>query len=820
MPPRGPTPREDLLPGQAQDADEHASAHRGQLQIVIIAGNKPVPSADVHVYRREDRFVAGDSWRSSAKGVTDAAGTLLVAASPGTWLVTATARGFARAYAEAVRPAGEDVTKVELRLQPGASVLGRTVERRGEAVIPLVALSCTPAPTIRFRRTEFPAEERIFSTSDGRGLFRLSGLAPGRWRVEARAPGHAPAYVHFVVPAAEELRVELAGAASIEGLVTRDGQPVPRAVVTVTGSGEPVTVDSGPTGEFLAEVDPGTHHAFARSGDETGTVGHAIVVAAGTHARGIELRLGPAARIGGWVRSATGPVAGAAVTASPYNEGALAQAVTDPTGNYEIRGLAPGSYTVAITAHGRAGATYSAITLRNGERFPLNATLADPNAVEGTVSDSNGAPVLGALVSAAGGWFRGLGGAGTPSSAAARTDSSGHYRLEGVPAGPLRVSAQRDEASPASVRTVNVEEGASSQVDLVLPDGGLVVGVVLDSRANPIPGALVSAIDPSGFGRRGVAPPTTADAAGSYLLALPPGSYGLSAWRPDRAGGFGVRPPILGSAKVAVGARVELNLVVPDDPPPTVSGQVLEPGGAPSPGAMLRVGAFGPGMQLVTAASDGTFAISVAGPDPITISARNGGRTGSATVSPPATTVVVQLQPAAEVQGKLLGDPSPETFSLTSSTTGAVPIGGPSQSQFVGSAFTLQDVASGAVTLHATTDDGRVGDAQVTVAPGEEKSVDVVLSPAATVAGRVVDASTGQPVTRGRILVDGVARRGSIGTDGRFSRTVSAGDHQIGVNAPGYVALSRAVSAHAGAPNDIGDFQLSPAPGQAIPSAP
>jgi hypothetical protein len=182
--------------------------------------------------------------------------------------------------------------------------------------------------------------------------------------------------------------------------------------------------------------------------------------------------------------------------------------------------------------------------------------------------------------------------------------------------------------------------------------------------------------------------------------------------------------------------------------------------------------------------------------------------------------VVVQLQSPAEVQGKLLGDPSPETFSLTSSTTGAVPIGGPSQSQFVGSAFTLQDVASGVVTLHATTDDGRVGDAQVTVAPGEEKSVDVVLSPAATVTGRVVDASTGQPVTRGRILVDGVARRGSIGTDGRFSRTVSAGDHQIGVNAPGYVALSRAVSARAGAPNDIGDFQLSPAPGQAIPSAP
>jgi protocatechuate 3,4-dioxygenase beta subunit len=810
------TPDQAFPPGSDLGAAA-APAPDGQLKIVVLAGGRPLPVADVHVYRHGGNGLGGNPWSLSAKGVTDVTGILHVAAAPGAYLVTAAARGLARAYAEAARPVGEGVTTVELHLEPGATVVGRTVERRGEAAIPLVELSFSPAPATRFRRFDLPVEERAFAISDERGMFRLGGIAAGRWRVEARAPGHAPADVSVVVPAAQELRIELGGAASIEGLVTRHGEPVSRATVTVTGATEPVVAYSGPTGGFLAEVDPGSHHVLARSGDETGAAAEAIVVAAGTHARGIEVRLGPAARIGGSVRSAAGPVQGATVSASPYTDsGSLARAVTSESGSYELSGLAPGSYTVTVTARGRATATYSGITVRSGERFPLNPMLVDPNAVEGTVTDSSGTPVSGALVTAAGGWFRGRATRGEASDMAARTDSSGRFRLEGVPAGPLRISARRDEASPASSRMVTVEEGGASKVDLVLADGGLIVGTVLDSRSNPISGAIVSAADPSTFARGGGVPPVNADGSGSYLLALPPGTYALRAWRPDTVRTFGTRNPALARASVTVGERAEVNLIVPDEPSPTIAGQVLEPGGAPSPGAMIRVGAAGPGAQLVSAESDGTFAISVPGADATTVSARNGGRTGSATVTPPVSGVLVQLQLAAVLQGKLVGDPAPDTFSITASTTGAVP-GAPTQVQLAGDSFLLQDVAPGLVALHATTDDGRVGDTQVSVAPGETKSVDVVLSPAATVTGRVVDATTGQLLTRGRVLVDGVARRGGIGADGRFRRTVSAGGHVIGVNVPGYAPVSRPVTARAGAPNDLGDLPLSPVPGQSGP---
>jgi hypothetical protein len=55
-------------------------------------------------------------------------------------------------------------------------------------------------------------------------------------------------------------------------------------------------------------------------------------------------------------------------------------------------------------------------------------------------------------------------------------------------------------------------------------------------------------------------------------------------------------------------------------------------------------------------------------------------------------------------------------------------------------------------------------------------------------------------------------RRTAIGPDGRFARVVAAGDHRIGVAAAGYAALNRAVTARAGAPNDLGDLLLAPAP--------
>jgi hypothetical protein len=129
--------------------------------------------------------------------------------------------------------------------------------------------------------------------------------------------------------------------------------------------------------------------------------------------------------------------------------------------------------------------------------------------------------------------------------------------------------------------------------------------------------------------------------------------------------------------------------------------------------------------------------------------------------------------------------------------------------QFANDTFDLEDVLPGQVAVHVLTSDGRVGDAQVATSAGEAAAVTVALSPAATVTGRLVDAATGKPVTRARILVDGAAsRRGGVGADGRFTRTVSAGDHQLAISALGYAQVTRPVSAPANGTADLGDIPL------------
>jgi protocatechuate 3,4-dioxygenase beta subunit len=484
----------------------------------------------------------------------------------------------------------------------------------------------------------------------------------------------------------------------------------------------------------------------------------------------------------------------------------------------------PGAYAVSVAATGRATASFPGVNLRTGDRFRLNVELVPPSVVEGTVTDLDGAPVSGALVAADGMGARGGGpggwgaGAAPGFSAATRTDSAGHFRLEGVTPGPVRVSGRRDVASLAVVTVVTLEEGATATADLVLAEGGLVAGSVLDGTGNPVPGARVWTVPRSGPPRPGEAHQATADASGAFLLALPPGTHGLQAARPQGAIRFGGRQGPLATVQVAALQRVELNLVLPDDPPPTIAGHVLEPGAAPATGAMVWIGSLGAGLQATQTDPEGAFSLSYAATDPVQVNARIGGRTGNAAVTPPLTDAVVQLQPAASLHGRLLGEPPPESFTISASQRTFLPGGSPSDQQFANATFDLDDVAPGQVSLHVKAADGRVGNAQVAVGAGEAKTVDVPLSPACTVTGRLVDAATGNPVSRARILVDGTAsRRFGVGAAGQFTRIMSEGDHQLSVAALGYSPVTLTVRARPDSQVDLGDVPMNAVKSPALP---
>jgi hypothetical protein len=66
-------------------------------------------------------------------------------------------------------------------------------------------------------------------------------------------------------------------------------------------------------------------------------------------------------------------------------------------------------------------------------------------------------------------------------------------------------------------------------------------------------------------------------------------------------------------------------------------------------------------------------------------------------------------------------------------------------------------------------------------------------------------------VTRGRVLVDGVAsRRVGGAAAGTFTRVMSEGAHQLMVSALGYAPATLSVRARADAPVDLGDVPLTP----------
>ena len=790
----------------------------GLMVVKVTSENQPVVGATVHLYRRGEPV---DEWRAAGAGTSDAQGSTSLPAPAGSYLVSVTARGLARGLMQALRPTGERLTAVEVRLAPAAELAGQVVEKRGGAPVPLAKVSAAPSARLTGgRRLELPPEERTTVTADAHGQFKLGGLQPGRVDVEAKADGFATAARRDVQVPTAAIRVELHAAATVEGHVTRAGRSAEGALVTLLGPSGSVSVTAGPGGAYAAEVEPGLQRVLAALDGETGAAARPVPAPAGSTVRHVDVALGAPATVAGRVTSAAGPVEGAVIVATRRDDRQeVASATSDSDGRYVLTPLAPAVYAVTTGHAGQASASTTGITLRPGDRFRLDVSLRVPSTIEGTVSDLDGSPVGGALVTASTAFGRaGPSGGGPPAWAgggrAARADASGRYRLIDVVPGQVRILARRDLASVPATSEVSLAEEEAAHQDLTLVEGGVISGAVRDTSGQPVLGALVVALPAGRPSRPGELLQASAD-AGGYTLALPVGSYRLLASRTGSDLLFRGRPQPLATVTMAPGQELRADLVLPDEPQPSVSGVVLEPGGAPSSGATVWTGVAGPGARFTRTSADGAFELALAPGEVVQLSARNGGRAGTASTPVPSPQVALPLQPAARVVGTLIGDPPPDTFAAGAASTAFTPGGGTGDSQFTGNSFELDDVLPGQISIHVKTGDGRIGTASTAAQAGETATVQVQLSPAAAVAGRLLDGATGQPVVRARLLVDGLPSRRSLGGDGRFSIGTIAGSHQITFSAPGYAPSIRTVQAQVGATADVGDVLLAPAAGAA-----
>jgi hypothetical protein len=257
------------------------------------------------------------------------------------------------------------------------------------------------------------------------------------------------------------------------------------------------------------------------------------------------------------------PLAGARVRLRRHGVNLLS-ATADANGNYALRHIPEGRYTVQAINPGyvpleygqrRSTETGRTLHLRDDETVRgLEFVLPRGNVITGNVVDEHGEPVQGAVIRALQLRFVSdrMMAQRVPGVRERRSDDRGQYRLFGLLPGTYLVSASIDAAVSSAQRdkshgyapsyypgTANASDAWPLHVDVerdvygahivLAPSPAVrIAGTILDSRGNGLKGLVV--LMTSRRSRGVVTEPRTVQVSGSFALDnVPPGDYILQA---------------------------------------------------------------------------------------------------------------------------------------------------------------------------------------------------------------------------------------------------------------------------------------------------
>ena len=282
--------------------------------------------------------------------------------SPGTFTLTAQKSGWISGAHGRMRPGGqsqplplrdgERIVDATLRIWRDGSITGTVLDDAGEPVAGAFVHGLRLIPAAGGQLMVGSASGR----TDDRGMYRLSGLSPGRYiiAIGSRYTTFPMAYLE------EDNAVRAAGGARGQGPSGIAIGTFPAAPSTRIGN--LLMAPSGampaptPIGEERLRVFPITFHPAASSPDQA----IQVRLEAGEQKQGVDftLALVPIVKVSGLVTGPSGPVANAQVRVSiasdlPFQSPLLIQpatTVTDATGAFTLLGVTAGRYSIEATS--------------------------------------------------------------------------------------------------------------------------------------------------------------------------------------------------------------------------------------------------------------------------------------------------------------------------------------------------------------------------------------------------------------------------------------------------------------------------------------
>jgi protocatechuate 3,4-dioxygenase beta subunit len=615
---------------------------------------------------------------------------------------------------------------------------------------------------------------RSFTRSDAEGRFSVWVATPRAW-ISAFADGYTEASREAAVPGTF-VEVFLVPESVVVGKVVWAGSGTPVAGAEVSTSSSAFFSGSGSTttdadGTFRLEgLEPGSHKLHV-SGDElTGMSDQKVHVGLGQTSEPVVVVVHPAFAVRGTVLvDGKTPCSFGRVRLQDEahkTDGSRGSHGRED-GTVLVQGVLPGTYEVSVSCDGFvAQDAYPDVVVVDASLEGLTWSVSAGRSIRGVVVDAAGKPVAGAHVSA-----RARAGAGDPRGRRTgawgeRTEADGSFAVTGLLPGSYELAIDHhDHVSPPEPSAVELPEDRDLEgIELALLASGKLGGIVRDEKGAAVSGVSVSLVGP----RRGSA--TTNDAGRFEIAAVAVGEHRVIARRgwsdTMRAPGATDDDAAGERVEVRAGEVTEVELVV-ESQDGRITGRVVAEGGEPvadafveavresdsaaaaSGGSRSRVRWGSWSRQPVLTDEDGRFVLEdLAEQGAYTILAhrKGGGEAVTEHVSA-GSDVELAIEQTGVLAGvvRLEGGGMPTRFSV-SAVDRAAGIRESDTFFETSGAWRLTNLPPGKFEVSVDAAEGNAK-TDVELAEGAEKTdVELVLAPRVTLEGRLVDATTGEPV--------------------------------------------------------------------------